>query len=82
MPQRHLTVEAGDVIQILDFRDCDVVDGKEQSTFDGSSPGSSIYADIVVDNHRGLLVLHPDILVSPTRVSESVSCSRRGVISV
>ena len=46
------------------------------------NPGSSsdsVYARI--DNERGLLVLHPDLLISPTKIAEAIGCVRRGVIS-
>lgn len=36
---------------------------------------------IRLTNEWGLLVLHPDILISPTKVAESCSCIRRGVLT-
>jgi DNA replication factor Dna2 len=39
----------------------------------------SIYARI--DNENGLLVQHPDMLISPTRIADAIGCVRRGVIS-
>jgi nitrate/nitrite transporter NarK len=39
----------------------------------------SIYARI--DNVNGLLVQHPDMLISPTRIADAIGCVRRGVIS-
>ena len=36
---------------------------------------------VVVSNEWGLLVLHPDILISPTKVADSCSCIRKSVIS-
>jgi hypothetical protein len=35
----------------------------------------------VIDNHRGVIIVHPDVLISPTKVAEGISCVRRGVIS-
>ena len=35
----------------------------------------------VVDNTRGVCVVHPDIMVTPSRIAEAVSCIRRAVIS-
>lgn len=40
---------------------------------------NSIYAKI--DNENGLLVQHPDMLISPTRIADAIGCVRRGVIS-
>lgn len=37
--------------------------------------------EIVVDGDSGLFIVHPDILIAPTKISESISCARRGVIS-
>jgi DNA replication ATP-dependent helicase Dna2 len=36
---------------------------------------------IVINNHHGLLALCPDVLISPTKVAESCTCTRRGVLS-
>lgn len=49
-----------------------------------SLPGCSIFKSpnrIVINNTFGILVMHPDVLISPTKVAESCSCIRRGVIS-
>jgi DNA replication factor Dna2 len=40
---------------------------------------NSIHAKI--DNENGLLVQHPDMLISPTRIADAIGCVRRGVIS-
>ena len=40
---------------------------------------TQIYAKI--DNENGLFVLHPDLLISPTKIAEAIGCVRRGVIS-
>ena len=34
-----------------------------------------------IDNNKGLLILHPDMLISPTKIAEAIGCARRGVIS-
>ncbi|CAM9546458.1 unnamed protein product, partial [Laminaria digitata] len=50
---------------------------------DNSSSSSSLVSemDVVVDNASGrLLVVQPDILVSPTKVAETVLCARRAVL--
>ena len=36
---------------------------------------------LLVDNTNGLLIVHPDVLISPSRIGDSCSCIRRGVIS-
>ena len=40
---------------------------------------SDVYA--YINNDRGLLVIHPDMLISPTKIAEAIGCVRRGVIS-
>jgi DNA replication ATP-dependent helicase Dna2 len=37
--------------------------------------------NIEITNECGLLILNPDILVSPTKIAESCQCLRRGVLS-
>ena len=35
----------------------------------------------VVTAQSGLLILHPDTLVTPSRISDALSCARKGVLS-
>ena len=49
------------------------------TTTSHSSTVSSI--DALVDNEQGLLIIHPDVLISPTKVAEAIGCNRRGVLS-
>ena len=34
-----------------------------------------------VDNSGGLIVVHPDIHVTPTRIADSFACSRKAILS-
>ncbi len=34
-----------------------------------------------VDNTCGLVIIHPDVLVTPTKIADSFSCSRKAVLS-
>lgn len=36
---------------------------------------------IVINDDKNLLIVHPDYLVSPTKVADSCICPRRGVLS-
>eukprot|EP00047_Mylnosiga_fluctuans_P000632 m.196991 g.196991 ORF g.196991 m.196991 type:complete len:642 (+) comp10088_c0_seq15:2783-4708(+) len=36
---------------------------------------------VIVDNDQGLLVVHPDTLISSTRVIDAMTCERRSVLS-
>jgi hypothetical protein len=40
-----------------------------------------ITGKISVTDAWGLVIIHPDILISPTKIAESCSCTRRSVIS-
>ncbi|CAM9634300.1 unnamed protein product, partial [Chrysoparadoxa australica] len=35
---------------------------------------------IIVDNASNYLILHPDFLISPTKVADTVECERRAVL--
>lgn len=71
-------VEPGDVVHVL-FPVAPGIAGPSSSSSSSSSVLSSL--DVVVDNASGrLLVVQPDILVSPTKVAETVLCARRAVL--
>ena len=61
--------------------------GPGQGQTQGQTPGSQHLGGIAdkvyarIDNDRGLFVLHPDLLISPTKIAEAIGCVRRGVIS-
>ncbi|KAG1700799.1 hypothetical protein DVH05_011686 [Phytophthora capsici] len=70
-------VEAGDTINIV-FTDQDR-DGYFSQ--DGhNAPTNRQLSRILVDNAHNVVVVHPDILVSPTRVTTSFGCLRRAVL--
>ena len=54
-----------------------MVGGKEVKA-DDMNGGTKM---VVIDNDDGLIIQHPDTLVSPSRIAESVSCTRRAVLS-
>ncbi|CAN0534709.1 unnamed protein product, partial [Ectocarpus sp. 8 AP-2014] len=61
-----------------DWYDCDVEPG---DGVHGSGMEEEASRDVVVDNASGrLVVVHPDILVSPTKVAETVACARKAVL--
>jgi hypothetical protein len=70
-------VAAGDTFHVISFSKLDL-------EFSQTIPyGADIKDRILVEinDEQGLFVLHPDTLLSPTRIAESCSCLRRGVIS-
>lgn len=40
------------------------------------SGNNNVYARI--DNDKGLFVIHPDLMISPTKIVEAIGCVRRG----
>lgn len=46
-----------------------------------SAPTGSLLNEFRVDNTRGLIIIHPDVLVTPTKIADSFSCSRKAVLS-
>lgn len=63
-------VAGGDVLHVLDI--C------SDETDDALWTEESEY---VVSNSSGLLVVHPELLISPTRIAEACGCVRRSVLS-
>lgn len=49
------------------------------STYTGER--GEVQSEFRVDNTHGLVVFHPDVLVTPTKISDSFSCSRKAVLS-
>lgn len=67
-------VEPGDVVHVL-FPPPDDCDGASKVDERMTS------RHVVVDNASGgFLIVHPDILVSPTKVAETVICARKAVL--
>jgi len=80
-------VTGGDVLHVLDF--CDPHSPLPRSVFEcdpaptgvaGRAPAEGVDV-MVVDASAGIVITHPDLLISPTRIAESVTCVRRGVVS-
>lgn len=68
-------VEPGDVVHVLfpPLDDCDGASSKVDERMTSRH--------VVVDNASGgFLIVHPDILVSPTKVAETVICARKAVL--
>lgn len=41
----------------------------------------NVERELCINNARGLLVLHPDVLISPTKVADACNCDRKGALS-
>ncbi|TMW58507.1 hypothetical protein Poli38472_010066 [Pythium oligandrum] len=71
-------LEAGDTINLI------LYEQDQHGFFSQSSsqqqPTQGLSQTIIVDNDHHLVVVHPDILVSPTSVTTSFGCLRRAVI--
>ena len=86
----EVAVAAGDIFHVVDIGS----DGKSifsssvskgvtalSSFSSGSSADLSDAVEVEISDEKGLFILHPDLLVSPTKISESVTCTRRSVLS-
>lgn len=84
----HSSVAVGDAIHVLDLtaRDCCF---SAPSSSSSSVDRISLFAQhrltssmrISITDECGLLITHPQVLVSPTKVSEASSCIRRPVVA-
>lgn len=74
---------SGDIFHVVDLSAVDATASPGQT----ATPRPSAFSDLVtlstirVTDQCGLLVVHPDVLVSPTKVAESRSCMRRAVLT-
>ena len=68
-------IAGGDVLHVLLLGESDFwVNGF-------SAPSTDLFQPIVVNDKRCLLVHHPDTLISPSKVVDSLSCPRRSLLS-
>lgn len=69
-------IAVDDIIHVLLLDERDIHE-------DITAAKTSAYQGMVIDNRHGIIITHPDILVQPTKISESCSsgCMRRGVIA-
>jgi hypothetical protein len=70
------TVQAGDMVHVLTHT---MMAGGEPCAAAGCSGNCGPHACDVVSKHRGLLIVHPDLLLSATTVGSSFQCLRRCV---
>jgi hypothetical protein len=80
-PERfEIDLKEQETFHIIDVCDPEVTEANnnERNTIfmKGSNPLS-----IEISNHQGLIITNPDISVSPTKIAESCSCLRRGVLN-
>ncbi|DAZ96408.1 TPA: hypothetical protein N0F65_012489 [Lagenidium giganteum] len=80
-------IDVGDTVNVV-FTAQDRASGLYSQTFDDRNQQSARnlhtqsrrWERIEIDNNRNAIVVHPDILVSPTSVTSSYDCSRRAVL--
>jgi len=70
-------VEVGDLINVVEYASSEPISSGDERTSVPVGSGSEI---VVVDDIRNLLVLHPDMLLSPSRISQCFPCMRKGVL--
>lgn len=77
-------VEVGDIIHIVDIDDPALLSSSNStnSNNNGIVKSSSDQEIVIVINKlSGIIVVCPDIMISPTKIAEACSCVRRGVLS-
>jgi hypothetical protein len=83
------TINGGDTIHILDLNmksflnNSNKTENKGNSIFKNEKFSGHNMVELwaVVDDEKGLLIIHPDMLISPTKIVEAMGCTRRGVLS-
>lgn len=69
-------VEVGDVANVILCN----MESARSAGFGPLSQSAAVPDEIIVDDHHNLFILHPDVLLSGTRVSTVQQCHRRPVI--
>ena len=78
-------IRGGDILHVVtslraaDFSSSPGLSADPNQGSVGSVSGSEL--EFRVDNAHGLVVIHPDVLVTPTKIADSFSCSRKAVLS-
>ena len=72
-------VVGGDVFHIVLLAKSDFVESIDKTM--STTFGTGRRVEFTVDETSGLFIIHPDILVAPTKISTSIECARRGVLS-
>lgn len=67
-------ISGGDVFHVVLLSEISWQDDEYRGEWDEGAP-------IIVDDRNNLLVHHPDVLVSPSKVIDGLSCNRRGLLS-
>jgi len=70
-------IVGGDIFHVVQLRE----DCVNFSSIKQPSNKQNVEGSIIVDNNNGLVVINPDLLVTPTKISESCGCIRKGVLS-
>lgn len=70
-------IVGGDIFHVVELRD-ECVNLNSSDCLDGQKV---LEGAMIVDNKNGLFVINPDILVTPTKISESCNCIRKGILS-
>ena len=80
LDQKNITNKNDNKIDIIDNNSIFIhKNNKNELMLRNSQEKNDIYASI--DNDHGLLIIHPDMLIPPTKIAEAIGCLRRGVIS-
>ena len=71
-------ITGGDIFHVVDVVRSDIeVDTPTSNRVQSGNTSNHLY----VDATRGLVIVHPDALITPTRIAEACSCVRKAVLS-
>lgn len=77
-------ISPGNIFHISDLQNDDIecqYDSEIFPTFPFFHPNNEDQRCIRINSCRGLIVVFPDIFISPTKIADACSCMRRAVIS-
>jgi hypothetical protein len=72
-------IAGGDSLQVINIGDTDRPFCHKlckNKIFDSSQ---SLTEYITVSSNHGIVIMHPDILITPSRIAESIGCTRKGL---
>lgn len=71
----HVEISPGDSLHVI------LLNANFQPTIQGKYDQDPHHCFLEIDENQGLVILHPDCLISPTRIAEACDCMRKSVLA-
>eukprot|EP00981_Chlorochromonas_danica_P008994 scaffold2392_cov166-Ochromonas_danica.AAC.10 len=71
----HVDISPGDSLHVI------LLNANFQPTIQGKYDQDPHHCFLEIDENQGLVILHPDCLISPTRIAEACDCMRKSVLA-